>query len=306
MSDIFINDDFLNSVFRVAHTSIYPYERDIMEFYPSSAGANTRSGEHIGACTRANWYDKMGWPGEPTDPAGLVIMDSGTYLGKMLSDWFQKANVSVVPNAIEGELRVRICRETKKGNKYFISGRIDQIAYESNNIPIAYEFKTVWSSNKANRVIGGGRDTPAPDPKNLIQTAIYADYCRRYGILDWRLTYLYIEGKRGRSYNITVDSYKKIYVDGKEQDFTIDSIYECYDLLADSIASNTPPPQEGKAIYTVEELTEMAALGNLTKKQREAAAKDKPVLVPWSPCTYCAFIEPCWGKEIAAKIREAE
>lgn len=302
---LFEDDELLLEVYKSAHTQPYVYERDKFEMYPSSASAITGSLEVVGSCNRQQWYDRKGFPSHGGDLEGLIMMDAGTYTGKMLSDWFQKANVAIVPNSIDGELRIRIPRKSLKGNSFTIVGRVDQIAHDGTT-PVGYEFKSIWSSAKANKVISSMRVYDGPDIKHVLQTALYADYGRKeLGIYDWRLTYIHIESKRSRTYKITVDSEENIYVDGELQPYTLTSTYARYGLLADAIAEDKEPPQDFKLFMTDEEIKDKLINKELTKKQKEAYVSGSPIFVDYSPCKYCAFIEQCWGAEAHKKALEA-
>jgi len=293
------NDDYLNWVLDKGFRPQLATHRDPLSFYPSNASAIGEDGNHYGACIRAAYYDRsLIEPDAETDIAGLMIMMGGSAIGDRLSKLFQNAGVAVAPNGTEGEQRVYVERTTPNGVKYRIGGYIDQICRGPNNELLGYEFKTIWSSGKANRVIKGWRCTPAPDVKNVMQTAIYADFARpTWGIIDWKLTYFHIESKSARTYNITVDNDGKIYVDGQIQMYTMAGIYSQYDKLADAIATDIPPEREGQLWLTTEELEQLAINDNLTKKQMDAYKNDRKALKAWSPCTYCNFIGTCYSKE---------
>lgn len=310
MTEVFMNDEYLNWVFNQAHNNPLPKRGSMLDMYPSTTSAVDKNGTHHGACIRAQYYERNGQPADPgseTDLAGQLIMDSGTALGDLMSKYFINCNIAVAPNGTEGEQRVLIHRVSPVGKvSYRITGRIDVVCQGPHKDLIGYEFKTVWSSNKANRVIKGWRVTPEPDVKNVMQTALYAHYGRQtLGILDWRLAYLYVEGKVGRVYHITVDSDNMIYVDGNAQPYTVDDIYSQYDRLADALAAQQPPDREGKLFYSDEDLVALAITNQLTKKAQERYNKGDKVLVPWSPCTYCAYIGSCYSPQDAAEAKKA-
>lgn len=301
-----INDDFLTSVLEQAHMPAFPRPSSEYDFYPSTTSAVDKNGGHHGACLRMMYYRRSGAPGDPIDLEGHMIMDSGTAIGDNLAKYFMNCGIAVNPSGTEGELRVLLQRTSPGGVPYRISGRIDVVCKGPQNQHIGYEFKTVWSSGKAGRVIKSWRGRPQPDPKNVMQTALYAYYAREnLGIYDWRLTYIYIEGKIGRTYNITVDGDNQIFVDGDLQPYTIDDIFAQFDRLADSLKDGEPPAREGELFYSDEQVEMMAINGDLTKKQTEAYENGKPVLVSWSPCTYCDYIGTCWGEEEEKKAKEA-
>lgn len=301
-----INDDYLTRILETAHNHPFSRPDAPFDFYPSATSAIDKDGQHHGNCIRAEYYKKVGADKPPIELGGMMIMDAGTALGEMLAKYFINCNVAVNPNGTEGELRVNFNRVTAAGNAYRVSGRIDVVCLGPNGEYIGYEFKTVWSSGKAGRVIKDWRGSFEPDIKNVFQTALYAWYSREHlGIFDWRLTYLHIEGKIGRTYMITVDRDGKIFVDGMEIAPTIHDVFAQYDVLADSIATNTPPPREGRVFMTDEEVVAASLERQLTKKQTETFEAGKKVLVPWSPCTYCDFIATCYDKETAAAVLEA-
>lgn len=304
-----IGDDYLEDILDQGHRDPIAVPRDQLKFYPSSPSAIDSYGNHHGNCVRAMFYKRTGVapdPGSETDIAGYMIMGSGTAIGERLAQIFQNAGVAVMPNGTEGEQRIFISRTTKKGNTYRISGYIDMICQGPDNELIGYEFKTVWSNGKANRVIKGWRCTPEPDVKNVMQTALYADFARReWGIVDWRLAYFHVQGKVGKVYHVTVDADKNIYVDGDRQDFTVDDIYAQYDKLADAIIEGKEPDREDELWLTDEQVTEMAMNNQLNKKQKKLYEADKKILKPWSACTYCPFVGACHSEKDALEAAEA-
>lgn len=302
-------DDFLDSVLDQGHREPLDELRDDLKFYPSSPSAIDRYGNHYGTCTRSVFYKRSGVeadPGTETDIAGYMIMGAGSAIGERLSHIFQNAGVAVYPNGNRGEKRIFVTRTTTKGNTYRISGFIDQICRGPDNALIGYEFKTIWSSGKANRVIRGWRCTPAPDVKNVMQTVLYADFARKqWGILDWRLAYFYVEGKIAKVYHITVSSDGDVFIDGEKQDYTVGDIYSQYDKLADALVDGEAPDREGVLWLTDEEVTDMAMNSQLNKRQQVLYKNDKKILKPWSPCTYCPFIGTCYSGEDCAAAVEA-
>lgn len=309
---LFSNDDFLNWVFDRAHVAPFNTERHPLDLHPSSPSAMTTSGQHFGECIKALWYKKTGAAPDPSapEPAGNLIMDCGTWLGKMLAGYFQLAGVGIAPNGPRGEQDMRIYRKTARGTEYRINGYIDVLAAGPNGEVIGYEFKTVWGSNKANRVIHGWRVSAEPDMKNLLQIALYAWYGRtKLGIHDWRLTYLWVDYDKsrsnplGRTYNITVDDKNYIYVDGVQQEVTIDDILRQYDRLADALAFGEEPDREGNLFYTEEQVQLMDMSGDLTKKQEELLKAGRKIPVAWSPCTFCDYVGTCWGQTALKELR---
>lgn len=302
-------DDYLDWVLDQGHRKPLIEPDDVFKFYPSQTSSIDRYGNHHGNCVRAMYYERTGVEpdaGGETDIAGYMIMGSGTAIGDRLAKIFQNCGVAVSPNGTEGEQRVFITRTTSKGNVYRISGRIDMICRGPSNELIGYEFKTIWSSGKANRVITGWRCKPEPDTKNVMQIALYADFARSaWGIIDWRLAYFYVEGKIAKVYHITVDNETNIYVDGEKQSYTVNDIYAQYDKLADAVASGEIPDREGVLWLSDEEITLMAMNGQLNKKQQKLYEDDKKILKPWSPCTYCQFIGTCYSAQDTIDAAEA-
>lgn len=307
------NDEYLESILRDAFTNTFERGSSTTDFYPSSCSAQDHLGNELGECTRKLFYDKKGVMGAGPDIKGSFIMANGGVMGDFLSRCFQKAGVAVQPNGMEGELRIRIERETEAGNKYALSGRVDQLCLDPRGQVIGYEFKTVYSKGKANRVLGDWRGNYNADPKNIMQTAIYAWWGRSHGVLDWRLTYFYIQaggGKRplplSRTYYVNVTSEGVIYVDGEKQPYTVHSIFEKFDLLADSLEKDEPPEREYKLLLTDEEVDQLAINGKLTKKEETLIKKGKRVPARMTPCTYCAFQTECWTQEELEEFAESK
>ena len=306
---MFENDDYLNWILYQAHARVFPRLGNALDMHPSSPSAVDASGSHHGSCIRAEYYKRTGAePDGAEDIRGTIIMDSGSALGDKLAQYFMNCNVAIAPNGTEGEYRILIPRETPAGNKYNVSGRLDMLCLGPNKEYILYEFKTVWSAGKANRVIKGWRCQPTPDVKNLMQVALYADYARRHmGVYDCRLAYLYVEGKMGKVYHITVDSDGGIYCDGTKQSMTVPDIYNQFDRLVDALIAGEPPDREGELFYTDEQLLDMAMNNQMSKKMKGLYDSGDPILVSWSPCTFCDYIGVCRGKDqalLAAKARE--
>lgn len=300
------NDEYLDWVFDQAHRAGLGRPDSLLDMNPSTTSARGSDGELYGECIRAMWYKKMGTPSDfDTDVPGFLIMDSGTAIGAHIAKYFMNCGVAVAPNGTADEQRVLIERQTKAGNKYRISGRIDVICRGPDNGLIGYEFKTVWSAKKANRVIKGYRCIPEADSKNVMQTAMYADFGRRFlGILDWRLAYIYVEGKVGKVYHISVDNDGRIFVDGTEQPFSLNDAYAQYDKLADALIAGVPPDRDDELWLSSSTLLDMSINGKLTKDQAERYDAGLKVLKPWSACTYCKYIGTCLSPQDAVDAAE--
>lgn len=303
-----LNDEYLESILRDAFTNLFEDQRNNMDFYPSSCSAKDSDGEEIGGCTRASYYDKTATVALAPDIKGSMIMANGSVMGDFISRCFQKAGVAVAPNGLDGEMRVRIDRVTEAGVEYGISGRVDQLCLDARGQVIGYEFKTIYSKGKAGRIIQHWRGTEEPDPKNVMQTAVYAWWGREHGIMDWRLTYFYIHsGKQplSKTYYINVSSDGSIYVDGNRQKYNINSIFEKFDLLADSVAAQEAPPREYELLMDDETLDRLAINGQLTRNEQTLVDKKMAVPARWSPCGFCRYRQACWSEEELMKYEEA-
>jgi hypothetical protein len=234
----------------------------------------------------------------------MMVMSSGTIFGDFLSRCFQKSGAAVRPNALEGEARIRIKRITDKGYEYAVTGRIDQLARDSNDQIIGYEFKTKYSDFGANMVLGDWRGSFVPETKHVLQTALYAWWGRSVGILDWRLTYFYINMSRRdknfyRTYSVSVDKDGQIFVDNQKQAFNIHHVFEKYDILANALVLNEAPEKEGRLFIPDDEVEQRAINNRLTKKDKSILEQKLPLPDRDSPCTYCSFKDQCWSaKEI--------
>jgi CRISPR/Cas system-associated exonuclease Cas4 (RecB family) len=249
--------------------------------------------EVVGKCKRAVWYRLKGV--EETNPPnaksqmiftlGHIIEAQFTELWKQMGIWEN--------NSVRWEDRDRN-----------LSGEFDIILREGNDRFYGVEMKSFygyhankqilghWSGRGANKVFINGR----PKDEHLMQASIYADQARDR-VEGFKLFYASRDNNDLAEFNITVpDAREKIiYINGiAETRFTLNEVYNRYDLLNELKLSNRPPERDytyEPDDHTVKKLFERGEVSTSAyKKHTDGSVR----YTDWH-CSYCNFKDYCLG-----------
>jgi hypothetical protein len=306
-----LNDPYLNEVWEKAIADPIPDERNLMDLYPSMMGVKDKNGKHHGQCTRKMYYMKLDPSGKDPDISGFMRMNEGNLFEAHANAVFQKAQVAIKPNGIEGQVRIAIPRKTAKGTEYTVAGRLDIVYRNAQKKRAIIDWKRPVTPNSADDVFGTSKwhnNPPSPKTQNVIQMAVYAEWASKLGIDDCRLAYAYPPEGKGIVFGIEVKDNEIFYFNPEKKEnsitsmpFTLDAIYEEADHLADCMKEEEVPDFSYDAFFSEEELNAMAFSGSMPKKweakRKEFGKLNKPY--GQSLCSYCEYVTVCRGKEEA-------
>lgn len=320
----------------------HPYivsRRPRKSFNPSSASVEVKDGDGfkvIGTCLRRLYYEH-----NDTRPDGEFILSARMSRILEMGDIYARLFIEDFK-----KLGIFIAEEVSFYNKkYDISGRIDALIkdpYTSPRLPerpsaqdvIGVEFKTVGGYQGVKGPVISTRDTPLMvKMDNLLQTMLYLDEYKKYGVKKWLL--FYIDRALGASEDnpkhyeihtieLTEDGSPIITNDSGTSTFNylkVQHIYDRYDSLRKSLDAGALPKRDFSLQYSnkkIESLFQQDLLDKTTtekltkklKKDTKLFSKEEPVLEmgDWQ-CAKCPFMNTCYsdnpGLIIAAENKKA-
>jgi len=284
--------------------------------YPSEASVKyTIDGRTLisGKCMRASWYRNMKIPVPDSAGPGLMMK---AYLGK----WDETGTVEKWK-----ELGIWLANNVKFFNpKYFLSGELDAILKDpASDKKIGVEMKTFYGYNANREICGAKRDQIPGKPKDshFMQAALYA-YEYKDTLDEYRLYYL----ERGDGHRVefrvgfTENSdgthqcwheqipckYWGCFREGKVMHpYTIEDIYNRYDVLLKHIKNKQLPPKDFSSNWTEDKVEWMRCHNMLGKTKYEAWKKNptKNKVGDWQ-CSYCEYKSQCDQDEITETMKD--
>jgi hypothetical protein len=163
---------------------------------------------------------------------------------------------------------------------------------------IAIELKSVGGYAQTKGTVDGYPLNPKP--QHLLQVGAYLDYFYAHPIFPIKEVWIcYIARCTGRTnmFCVTLDEYRQILVDGKQQQIFTDMIRSRYEKLAEALNTHQLPERDYMLQYDKETLQALADKGELSKDAMAKLKKGKPVTKGDFQCSYCNFRTLCWTPE---------
>jgi hypothetical protein len=284
---------------------------------PSAASTKLSDGSIVGACTRQQYYKIKGY--EPD--AGIKNVD--WTLAAIMGDNMHEMLSNIIDTY---GFEMGIQKLTKEHSIYNplirLSGRCDLIVWDhTHKEPVGIEIKSI-GEYKCKKAI------EQPIEEHVLQAVVYLDHYNKsipndqIKINKWYLWYISrtenwsIKSKSHHSpfsmlwdYCITLENDIPIITltDGTKQkwtDYSVQNIYQRYDILNNALMANTVPPRDYELQYSEEKITELHKLNKIaTKTNKEIIdkwlAKGAPpgklkLTMGDSECMFCEYAKLCW------------
>lgn len=310
--------DLVKLVSKAFHDEIPDFR--LTAFYPSSASVKLKDGTVIGgpsSCLRSQYWSYHGVKASngPTDNE-FVKMEMGTAAGEWVAEAVKRLGLYA-----GAEKRIWM-------PELNVSGRADVLVYDldsSGIIPV--EVKSVWGHGRMN-VIETNRNNPdfAPKTEHVLQLFVYLDFYSRlvksgkwtgpgfpYGLLfyiardngfraqhridlqatrdEWLVpeSHLVPGCPNGIKYPVT-----RPVINGAVQDFTNVDVYSRWVSLKRFIDRKELPPRDFCWQYSKDEISSMAAKGEISKTDTKILQKGRFVKKGSWQCNYCDHRDLCW------------
>lgn len=262
-------------------------------FYPSEASATWIDQHGIkrvgGACLRRCYYryTSSAKP-DPSTPYSEWIFALGKAVEEILVEQWKQMGIWVANNLKFFD---------KKRN---ISGEIDLVLSEPDGTLFGVEVKSFYGYQATRDLIGNKKVKPAPKTSQLMQTLIYVDQCK--DLEYFKMVYYARDSANRTEFDITLvqdGEHKRPCINGDiDYRFTMDDIYDRYEILMEYVKSNEPPPRDFELVWDAEKVEKRRAIGEVAKTTYEKWKKNpkKNPIGDWQ-CRYCPFAGECWGKQ---------
>jgi hypothetical protein len=262
---------------------INPYvegDRVRTAYYPSEASAIDRSGNVVGKCLRATYYDWTGQkPTNPIDMRGWWTFELGKKIEQIYTEKAKECGIWAGNNV-------------KFYDKiHNISGEVDIFIFNGSHTSAnieGVEIKTAYGYGFQKQV------TSAPKPENLMQIMLYIAY---FGY-PWHLVYKARDTQEDIEYIVTLDKDDKgthaIIDSVPYKAFYLEDIYARYEKLGEHIMLGTEPPQDYQYAYDLSQSERRYEMGEITKTKLAQVKNGKTTDSDWR-CLYCSHLDRCWA-----------
>ena len=268
--------------------------------WPSQASVLSRSGDPIGKCLRASFYEKTGEA--VTNPVSDRVTLMG-YMGTMIEDGlidltknagiWEANNVKFEYQGVSGEIDIAIRPLNREVNPPVE----EEYIVECKSCSGYHINKQVFGYNEGrgeNRTYVKGR----PKDPHLLQAAIYAEVGKRKGFKGAIILYVSRDEADLAEFLITVDEEGKIFINGDlDPRFRIQDIFTRFSLLKNYIETKELPDRDYKPEYTDAEVEALFASKSISKTAYENH-KNRKDLYCDSECNYCPFKLKCMGQVV--------
>jgi len=287
--------------------------------YSSSASIlyedNKRPGNTIkkGACLRAQYYSWYGYPKSlQGNPRLSRIRDMGNYISDMFVKDFMVAGIYV---AHEVSFHIP---------EINVSGRFDVMIkdpYSSPKLPmrpspkdlIGVELKSTGGYMNIRGPVISTKDHPlAPKPEHVLQSMVYLNYYKKFGVSKWLLIYVDRADLNWVPHTLTLDVQGSVHISNEEQnlhwpEFTIGAIYSRYKELWTCIENKNLPDRDYSIQYSNTKIAQLYTDGLLNKtetgqveriirKKGKTTDNDDPIIQKGDfQCAYCDYKDKCWS-----------
>lgn len=263
--------------------------------WPSQASVVTTTGDVIGKCLRASYWEKTGE--EQTNPVDDAIVAMG-YMGTKIEDGiielcknqgiWENNNVKWQANGISGEvdiiIRVLNQEVTPPKEELYIVECKSCSGYYVNKEVFGY-----YEGTGANRAYVKGK----PKDKHLLQSVLYAHVAKDKGFKGTIIYYVSRDESKMTEFLVTVDDEGSIYINEElDSRFKVQDILNRYKLLQAAIDSQELPERDYKPEYTDEEV-EYLYKAKIISKTAYENHKNRKTLYCDSECNYCEFKLKC-------------
>jgi uncharacterized protein YqgQ len=268
---------------------------DKKTLWPSQASVLSTSGDVIGRCLRASFYEKTGV--KETNPVSDRVTLMG-YMGTMIEDGlidltknagiWEANNVKFEFEGVSGEIDIAI----RPLNLELNPPEEEQYIVECKSCSGYYINKEVFGYNEGrgeNKTYVKGK----PKDPHLLQAAIYAHVGRQKGFKGTIILYVSRDEAALAEFLITVDEDGKVFINGElDPRFKMKDIFYRYDLLRRYITSNELPDRDYKPEYTDAEVKALFESKQISKTVYEAHNNRKELYCD-EQCDYCPFKLKC-------------
>jgi hypothetical protein len=268
--------------------------------WPSQASVVTRTGEVIGKCLRASFYEKTGET--PTNPVDDNIVAMG-YMGTKIEDGlielcknqgiWEANNIKWQAYGISGEvdiiIRVLNTEVTPPKEELYVVECKSCSGYYVNKELFGY-----YEGAGSNRTYIKGK----PKDKHLLQSILYAHVAKEKGFKGTIIFYVSRDESKMTEFLITVDDDGNVFINGElDPRFKVQDIINRYQVLQAAIDSNELPDRDYKPEYSDEEVKSLYANKSISKTAHDNHINRKNLYCD-SECNYCDFKLKCLGQVV--------
>lgn len=265
--------------------------RSLYHLYPSEASVTYIDKDGIqrteGKCHRESWMriTKTGTP-EPHDAYTQWIFASGKGVEEILVEQWKQMGVWHANNVkfynkernVSGELDV-VIKDPKTGELIII------------------EVKSFAGYNNKKLIMGNKSVKGRPKTPQLLQLLIYIDLCKGLGLVDYgKLVYYARDTGDRREFNVELTDKGQPVIDGKiDHRFTMDTIYDRFDLLNSYVQKGEMPPRDYEMIWSPEKVERENQLGNIAKTNYEKWKRNHSKYpIGDYQCKWCSLRHECY------------
>jgi len=243
-----------------------------------------------GKCLRASFLRRVGTvpPSKPS-PYSQYIFLMGKAIEVELARKAKEAGIWVASS-------VRYYDEPRN-----ISGEIDLIIWDpTTQQEIPCEIKTFYGYQATKEICGNTKQVGFPRWSNLLQIALYLDFCREiwpYG----KLLYFARDSMKRAEYKISIsnhdqdEAHRMIVVDDCPTQVCMADIYRRFATLDAYLQEKVLPPNDFFYEYSDDQMTDMVKHKLLSKTKLAAWEKKKERVGDWQCRGYCEWSSLCWG-----------
>lgn len=264
--------------------------------WPSQASVVSRTtGEVIGKCLRASFYEKTGET--VTNPVDDAVVAMG-YMGTKIEDGiiellknqglWENNNVKWQAYGISGEVDILIralnTEVTPPQEELYVVECKSCSGYYVNKELFGY-----YEGAGSNRTYVKGK----PKDKHLLQSVLYAHVAKEKGYKGTIIFYVSRDESKFAEFLIEVDDQHRIYINGElDNRFTVLDILQRYEVLQEAIDNRELPDRDYQPEYTDAEVERLFASKEISKSARDNHI-NRTRLYCDSECNYCEFKLKC-------------
>lgn len=261
--------------------------------YPSEASIKFIDQHGIqrteGGCHREIYYKNyLSGVGAKSTPYQEWIFALGKAVEQILVEQYKQMGILVANNMKFQDVEKHL------------SGEIDVVVRdpETNELIVA-EIKSFFSYNATRDICGNTRVKGSPKVSQLLQTLIYVDMGMKYNLFSkGKMVYYARDSGSRNEFNIELAKDGKAtrpVIDGViDYRFTMEDIYERYNILWEHLQNKTLPPRDYEFCYSPQKIEQLNTIGDIGKTAY-IDYKKSPTKCPigdWK-CRYCAFPMQC-------------
>jgi hypothetical protein len=268
---------------------------DKNSLWASQASVVTKTGDKLGKCLRASFWEKTGE--EPTNPVDDGVVAMG-YMGTKIEDGvidllknqgiWENNNVKWQAHGVSGEVDVLI----RVLNKDVTPPQEELYIVECKSCSGYYINKEVYgyyAGAGSNRTYVPGK----PKDQHLLQSALYAYVGKDRGFKGTIIFYISRDESKFCEHFVQIGDDGEVIVNGIiDHRFNIKDVIDRYEILRKAIDSNELPDRDYRPEYSDEEVTALFDIKDISKTANDNH-KNRKELYCDSECKYCDFKLKC-------------